>query len=1211
MRGASERHQFEEAARSRNRLMAVRHLSERQAVAVGTGTYDAVALAVEGDVANVQLLAVRGGRIEERRSHYLENADAEGEDELLARFLLDYYDTQVGIPPLICVPPRGRRRRPDRRLPLPAPRRGGRAARGRARRQAARRRHGAAQRRARRAPRRAARAAHAHAPHRGARGAARERSTSRRCRSASSASTSRTCRTRTPSPRWSCSRTAPRSAPSTAASASATTGGQDDFRSLAEAVTRRFERYRRVDEDGYDRSFATLPNLLVIDGGKGQLGAALDAMRSFDLPRVAVVSLAKREEEVYLPGRSQPVLLPRESPGLQLLQQVRDEAHRFALRGHRTRRAAGQTASLLDTLPGVGPVRRSGADRALRRRRAPARRVALGARGRARPAGGRGAARSTTTCTASVATALSRSRVGASPWPRRPSPRVSRRSPTASRAGAPASSCCAATARCCTSCRGRRARRRACATSTTSSSPSAARATPPSATSRPSRAISSGRRVNFGADALGLERDVRRARATPTLERAIAHALAGVAVGRARLLRRARGPRRPAARAARRRRVLRALPARALPAVPTASSARDGSLGEYGSHGVRLQAAAARARGARREPAPRSCASSALGGGTGLSTLLRGLKLDRRADHGDRHADRRRRLERPPAPRPRDAAAGRHPQLPDRAGRGRVAHEPPLPAPLRPRRAGRPRLRQHLPGRADRGRRLVRRRRREVGRVLAIEGSVVPATTHPAALLAEMDDGRYVAGETAVARDRHGVRRLFLSPADAVANPQALAAVERADLIVLGPGSLFTSTLPPLLVPGLGRAVLNARGLRVYVCNLLQQPGETIGYRASHHVERLHQHVGARVVDSVMVPRRAIVSREDPGRVRPRAPGRARRARRGRADRRAGRLPPRPRGARTRARARRPAPRAQRPCRSLRTSAPSSRRCCRRRRTAGWPSSPASCATPAPFHLLAGGAVEVHVDLASSLAARRTVELLRDARRHLRDPHLPRAPLRARDALPDRRRRRSALAAGAARGRRARRERWRRSSACRARVVARSCCRRAYLRGAFIGCGSLSRPRSPRAPRVARHERRGRATSCASWPRPRASRWACTRRRATGSSTPRAARRSAACSRRSARTAPSCGSRRRACSPGRARRPTASPTPTPATCAARPRRRRGTPTRSSRSAAPTRCRPSCATVAELRLRLPDATLAELGERGRPARSRKWAVGLAR
>ena len=100
---ASERHLFEEAARTRNRLTAVRHLSERQAVAVGSGTYDAIALAVEGDIANVQLLAVRAGRIEERRSHYLENAEVEGEDTLLARFLLEYYDTQVGIPPLVCV----------------------------------------------------------------------------------------------------------------------------------------------------------------------------------------------------------------------------------------------------------------------------------------------------------------------------------------------------------------------------------------------------------------------------------------------------------------------------------------------------------------------------------------------------------------------------------------------------------------------------------------------------------------------------------------------------------------------------------------------------------------------------------------------------------------------------------------------------------------------------------------------------------------------------------------------------------------------------------------------------------------------------------------------------------------------------------------------------------------------------------------------------
>ena len=354
---ASERHLFEEAARTRNRLTAVRHLSERQAVAVGSGTYDAIALAVEGDIANVQLLAVRGGRIEERRSHYLENAEVEAEDTLLARFLLEYYDTQVGIPPLVCV--HTEVADSDLIAGFLSERRGATvelrvAERGDKRRvvEMARRnadlgvRHDVL------------------------------RSQRTRTRRIEGLEELREALNLEALPiRIECFDIS--NLQDTNAVASMVVfedgaakrsdyrrfgirhgGGQDDFRSLSEAVTRRFERHRRVDEDGYDRSFATLPNLLVIDGGKGQLGAALDAMRAFDLPRVAVVSLAKREEEVFLPGRGQPVLLPRESPGLQLLQQVRDEAHRFALRGHRTRRAAGQTASLLDTLPGVGAVRR-------------------------------------------------------------------------------------------------------------------------------------------------------------------------------------------------------------------------------------------------------------------------------------------------------------------------------------------------------------------------------------------------------------------------------------------------------------------------------------------------------------------------------------------------------------------------------------------------------------------------------------------------------------------------------------------------------------------------------------------------------------------------------------------------------------------------------------------------------------------------------------
>ena len=97
-------------------------------------------------------------------------------------------------------------------------------------------------------------------------------------------------------------------------------GGQDDFRSIAEAVRRRFARYRLVEEEGYDRAFATLPNLVVIDGGKGQLAAALAAMREFDLPRVAVVALAKREEEVFVPGHAASCACRATRRGLLLLQ---------------------------------------------------------------------------------------------------------------------------------------------------------------------------------------------------------------------------------------------------------------------------------------------------------------------------------------------------------------------------------------------------------------------------------------------------------------------------------------------------------------------------------------------------------------------------------------------------------------------------------------------------------------------------------------------------------------------------------------------------------------------------------------------------------------------------------------------------------------------------------------------------------------------------
>jgi excinuclease ABC subunit C len=134
--------------------------------------------------------------------------------------------------------------------------------------------------------------------------------------------------------------------------------GQDDFAAMAEVVSRRFARLRTGVEEDYDEGFATAPNLVVIDGGKGQLSAALEAMQAYELPRVAVIALAKRVEEVFVPDRPDSILLDPHGAGLQLLQRVRDEAHRFALGFHRQRRSAQARESLFDTLEGVGPVRR-------------------------------------------------------------------------------------------------------------------------------------------------------------------------------------------------------------------------------------------------------------------------------------------------------------------------------------------------------------------------------------------------------------------------------------------------------------------------------------------------------------------------------------------------------------------------------------------------------------------------------------------------------------------------------------------------------------------------------------------------------------------------------------------------------------------------------------------------------------------------------------
>jgi excinuclease ABC subunit C len=139
--------------------------------------------------------------------------------------------------------------------------------------------------------------------------------------------------------------------------------GPDDFAAMQEVLSRRLGRYlQQADisphDSDRDASFAALPDLIVIDGGKGQLSAGMKALEPLLERDVAVVSLAKRIEEVFLPGAPNPVLMAHETPELQLLQRVRDEAHRFAITHHRIRRDKAMTESIMDELPGIGPSRK-------------------------------------------------------------------------------------------------------------------------------------------------------------------------------------------------------------------------------------------------------------------------------------------------------------------------------------------------------------------------------------------------------------------------------------------------------------------------------------------------------------------------------------------------------------------------------------------------------------------------------------------------------------------------------------------------------------------------------------------------------------------------------------------------------------------------------------------------------------------------------------
>ncbi len=135
--------------------------------------------------------------------------------------------------------------------------------------------------------------------------------------------------------------------------------GNDDFASMREVLTRRFKRLKHAKEGGEESaSFAAVPDLVLIDGGKGQLSSAVEAMLHLGLQDIQLASIAKREEEIFLPELAEPVIMPRNSQALFLLQRARDEAHRLAITFHRNLRGKSSVKSALDLVPGIGPKRR-------------------------------------------------------------------------------------------------------------------------------------------------------------------------------------------------------------------------------------------------------------------------------------------------------------------------------------------------------------------------------------------------------------------------------------------------------------------------------------------------------------------------------------------------------------------------------------------------------------------------------------------------------------------------------------------------------------------------------------------------------------------------------------------------------------------------------------------------------------------------------------
>ena len=397
MTEASDAEEFERAATYRDRLEAVRSLMQRRSVAgESLETADLIAVAVEGTGANAQVFQVRDGVLAERQGFYLANEGERGETEVTEEFIAQYYSAVPTVPRLVVVG-QALSDRVELLEEALSTRRGGPVEVRVAERGDKRRLRELAERNARlalaqdklRQERRRQQRVDALAALQDAleldslpvriegfdisnlgpdhtvasmvvfEAGAPKKSDYRRFKVRGDR------RGGDPAaPASGQSRMTGRTSGSLEAEEEAGAySGPDDFASVEEVLGRRASRFlEQADLSPHDaerdEGFAALPDLIVIDGGKGQLSAGMRALAPLAERGVAVVGLAKRIEEVFVPGRSAPLPIEDDSEALRLLQRVRDEAHRFAIEFHRQRRDQSMTRSLLDELPGVGPVRK-------------------------------------------------------------------------------------------------------------------------------------------------------------------------------------------------------------------------------------------------------------------------------------------------------------------------------------------------------------------------------------------------------------------------------------------------------------------------------------------------------------------------------------------------------------------------------------------------------------------------------------------------------------------------------------------------------------------------------------------------------------------------------------------------------------------------------------------------------------------------------------